>query len=76
MALGKFRVGRILRLIAFMAAVALAALFVIPSLAGRNRRWRKGVTIARLRDQMAAFRSLDADWIRRWRRERGRTFSR
>ena len=31
--LAESRVGRILRLIAFMAAVALAALFVIPSLA-------------------------------------------
>lgn len=33
MALAESRVGRILRLIAFMAAVALAALFVVPSLA-------------------------------------------
>lgn len=33
MALAESRVGRILRLIAFMAAVALTALFVVPSLA-------------------------------------------
>lgn len=33
MALAELQVGRILRLIAFMAAVALTALFVVPSLA-------------------------------------------
>ena len=38
---------------------------------GQNRRRQKGATIARVRDQMAAFRSLDAHWTRRWRRERG-----
>ncbi|MFQ5802023.1 MAG: hypothetical protein ACE5JQ_03890 [Candidatus Methylomirabilales bacterium] len=41
---------------------------------GNNRRQRKAATIAQVRDQMAMFRSLDADWTRRWRRERGRTF--
>jgi hypothetical protein len=36
----------------------------------------KAVIGARVQEQMALFRSLDADWIRRWRRERGRTFGR
>jgi hypothetical protein len=37
---------------------------------------RKAVIRARVQEQMTQFRSLDADWIRRWRRERGRTFGR
>lgn len=41
-----------------------------------NRGRRKGGITARVREDMAAFRSLDSDWIRRWRRERDRTFGR
>jgi hypothetical protein len=41
-----------------------------------SRVRRKAVIGARVQEQMARFRSLDADWIRRWRRERGRTFGR
>lgn len=43
---------------------------------GQNRRWQRVATIAKVRDQMVAFRSLDEDWTRRWRQERGRTFGR
>jgi hypothetical protein len=43
---------------------------------GKNRSRQKKAAVAMVRDQMAAFRSLDADWIRRWRRERGRAFGR
>lgn len=41
-----------------------------------SRVRRKAVIGARVQEQMARFRSLDADWIRRWRRERARTFGR
>ncbi|MFQ5849279.1 MAG: hypothetical protein ACE5JU_01675 [Candidatus Binatia bacterium] len=41
---------------------------------GENRRWRKAVSLARVRERMAVFSRLDADWIRGWRREHGRTF--
>lgn len=41
-----------------------------------NRGRRKAAISNRVREEMAIFRSLDADWIRRWRRERGRAFGR
>jgi hypothetical protein len=61
------------------AALSLMAdgLVCLYERAGRNSRVRRKAGIgARVRGQMARFRSLDADWIRRWRRERGRTFGR
>jgi hypothetical protein len=46
------------------------------SIRGKNRSRQKRAAVAMVRDQMAAFRSLDADWVQRWRQERGRAFGR
>lgn len=46
------------------------------SIRGKNRSRQKKAAVVMVRDQMAAFRSLDAEWSRRWRQERGRTFGR
>lgn len=57
-----------------LMAEGLACLYARAEKDTRSRQ--KAAITAGVRQQMAAFRSLDADWIGCWRRERGRTVGR
>jgi hypothetical protein len=57
-----------------LMAEGLACLYERVGKIPRGRR--KAVIGVRVQEQMARFHSLDADWIRRWRGERDRTFGR
>ncbi len=43
--------------------------------AGGRRRREAGI-MPTARDQLSAFHRLDAEWVRRWKRERGQAFGR